>query len=181
MATTCTNIDYKTQLDKALLINEAQQLTIQTLQLEILQLKKLVFGSRHEKFITATGQNALTLFDVPPIAEVITTRTTSVSYEKATNHLQSNHKGRNPFPDTLRREEQIINPDGIDLTTAKKLGEDVTETSMGSMGVADTFFSICYFGGGVGIYQEKYGRVAVICKSQNRRQNLSKSFERILW
>jgi hypothetical protein len=53
MVTTAINIDYKTQLEKALLIIEAQQLTIQTLQLEILQLKKLVFGSRHEKFMGA--------------------------------------------------------------------------------------------------------------------------------
>lgn len=128
MATTFTHIDYKTQLEKALLLTESQQLTIQTLQLEILQLKKLVFGSRHEKFIAAAGQNAPTLFDVTPIAEVVTTGTTTVSYEKVANHLQSNHKGRNPFPDTLRREEKIINPDGIDLTTAKKLGEDITET-----------------------------------------------------
>jgi hypothetical protein len=51
MPTTFTNIDYKTQLEKALLIIEAQQLTIQTLQLEILQLKKLVIGSRYEKFM----------------------------------------------------------------------------------------------------------------------------------
>jgi transposase len=128
MDTTFTNIDYKTQLEKALLIIEAQQLTIQTLQLEILQLKKLVFGSRHEKFMSGTDQNAPTLFDVTPIAEVIATGTTNVSYEKTTSHLQSNHKGRNPFPETLRREEQILNPDGIDLSTTKKIGEDITET-----------------------------------------------------
>jgi transposase len=128
MMTTSANIDYKAQLEKALAIIEAQQLTIQTLQLEILQLKKLVFGSRHEKFMAATDQSEPTLFDVPALAEVITTGTTTVSYEKATSHLQSNHKGRNDLPANLRREEQIINPDGIDLATAKKLGEDITET-----------------------------------------------------
>ena len=128
MVTITENIDYKTQLEKALLIIEAQQLTIETLQLEILQLKKLVFGSRHEKFIATADQNAPTLFDVPAIAEVITTGTTKVSYEKTTSHLQSNHKGRNSFPEALRREEKILNPDGIDLATAKKISEDVTET-----------------------------------------------------
>lgn len=126
MATATINIDYKVQLDKALQIIEAQQLTIQKLQLEILQLKKLVFGSRHEKFITA-GQNAPTLFDVAPIAETVTTSTTTVSYEKKNTQLQSNHHGRNSFPENLRREEQVIYPEGIDMTTAKKMGEDVTE------------------------------------------------------
>lgn len=128
MDTTTVNNDYKTQLEKAHSIIEAQQLTIQNLQLEILQLKKLVFGSRHEKFIGAAFQNALTLFDVPAIAEIITTGTTTVNYEKTSTHLQSNHKGRNSFPETLRREEQILYPEGIDLATAKKIGEDVTET-----------------------------------------------------
>lgn len=126
MATATTDIDYKAQLDKALQIIEAQQLTIQKLQLEILQLKKLVFGSRHEKFIAA-GQGALTLFDVEPIAETVTTSTTTVSYEKKTTQLQSNHHGRNRFPENLRREEQVIYPQGIDTATAKQIGEDVTE------------------------------------------------------
>lgn len=126
MASSTTDIDYKAQLDKALQIIEARQLTIQKLQLEILQLKKLVFGSRHEKFI-AEGQGAPTLFDVAPIAEVVTTATTTVSYEKKTTQLQSSHHGRNSFPENLRREEQVIYPEGIDTTTAKQLGEDVTE------------------------------------------------------
>jgi transposase len=126
MATATADIDYKAQLDKALQIIEAQQLTIQTLQLEILQLKKLVFGSRHEKFIAA-GQNAPTLFDVAPVAEVVSTATTTVSYEKKATQLQSSHHGRNGFPDNLRREEQVIYPQGIDTATAKQLGEDVTE------------------------------------------------------
>ena len=121
MVTTSANTDYKAHLEKALL-------TIETLQQEILQLKKLVFGSRHEKFMTAADQSVPTLFDVPAIAEVITTGTTTVSYDRTTTHLQSNHKGRNPFPDALRREEHIINPVGIDLTTSKKIGEDITET-----------------------------------------------------
>jgi len=128
MVATAVNTDYKTQLEKALLTIEAQQLTIQTLQVEILQLKKLVFGSRHEKFIGAAPVNAPELFDVPPIAEVITAGTTMVNYEKTTQKLQPNHKGRNSFPQALRREEQVLYPEGTDLTTAKKIGEDVTET-----------------------------------------------------
>ena len=121
MAITLTNTDYKTQLETALL-------TIESLQLEILQLKKMIFGSRHEKFLAATDPNAPTLFEVTPLAEVITTSTSTVSYEKKRSHLQSGHKGRNGLPENLRREEHIINPEGIDLTTAKKLGEDVSET-----------------------------------------------------
>lgn len=127
MDTTTVNIDYQGQLEKALSIIEAQQLTIQNLQLEIIGLKKIVFGSSHERFIAAASQHAPTLFDVPPIAEVATLSTTTVSYEKTKTQLQSNHKGRNGFAEHIRREETIIYPEGIDPASAKKIGEDVTE------------------------------------------------------
>ncbi len=91
MEATTENIDYKGQLEKALSIIEAQQLTIQNLQLEIIGLKKIVFGSSHERFIATGSQDAPTLFDVPPIAEVATLSTTTVSYQKTKTQLQSNH------------------------------------------------------------------------------------------
>jgi transposase len=123
-----TNIEYKDLLEKSLSINEAQQLTIQNLQLQILQLKKLFYGSGHERFLGTADDNAPTLFDVPALAEVITSGTTTVTYEKTSTHLQPGHKGRNSFPETLRREEQVLYPQGVDLATTKKIGEDVTET-----------------------------------------------------
>ncbi|MEO5647090.1 MAG: IS66 family transposase [Chitinophagaceae bacterium] len=128
MIATTENIDIKTPLEKAVSIIETQQITIQNLQLQLLQLKKYIYGSRHEKFIAPADQTAPTLFDLPAIAEVIKTGTTSVTYEKTQKHLQPTHKGRNSFPDSLRREETIHYPEGIDLATAKRLGEDITET-----------------------------------------------------
>lgn len=128
MVTTQSNIDQSAQLEKALSIIETQQLTIQNLQLQLIQLNKIVFGSRHERFIGTRDENAPTLFDVPPLAEVISSGTTTVTYEKTNRQLQPNHKGRNSFPENLRREEQILYPEGIDVANAKKIGEDVTET-----------------------------------------------------
>ena len=143
MVTTFEHIDYKERFEKVVLtiVNqqatiasqqvtiESQQFTIETLQIEILLLKKMLFGSRHEKFVAPVEQlNAPTLFEVPAIAEVITTTTTVLIKEKTTTRLQPNHKGRNAFPEQLRREIQIIHPEGIDPATANKLGEDVTET-----------------------------------------------------
>lgn len=102
-------------------------LTIQKLQLDIIKLRKMLFGSSHEKYVAAVDPNAPTLFDLPAIAEAVTTSTTTVVYEKTKKQLRPNHPGRNPFPEHLRREEQIINPEGIDLATSKKIGEDITE------------------------------------------------------
>ncbi|MFZ6025754.1 MAG: IS66 family transposase [Bacteroidota bacterium] len=143
------DIDYKLELTKALSIIESlnslilqSQVTIQQLQLkseqqeqtnqhlqfQLAQLKKLIFGSRHEKFISSDTQPAPTLFDLPPIAELLTGDTSTVSYEKTNKQLRPNHPGRNSFPENLRREERIINPEGIDPAVAKKIGESVTET-----------------------------------------------------
>ena len=140
-------IDYKLELKKALSIietqssiilqsqvtirqlqlkSEQQEQTIQDLQFQLAQLKKLVFGSRHEKFVSSDTQLAPTLFDIPPIPELL--ETTIVSYEKAGKQARPNHPGRNSFPENLRREERIINPEGIDPAVAKKIGESVTET-----------------------------------------------------
>lgn len=82
MAATHTNIAPEEPLEKAISIIETQQLTIQNLQLQILQLKKLIFGSRHEKFTGSPSQDVPTLFEVDALAEVITTGTTTVTYEK---------------------------------------------------------------------------------------------------
>lgn len=128
MVTTQSNIDPTEQLDKALSIIETQQLTIQNLQLQILQLNKIVFGSRHERFVGNKDENAPTLFDVPALAELTSIGSTMVTYEKTKKRLQPNHKGRNSFPEMLRREVEIFYPEGIDITTAKKIGEDITET-----------------------------------------------------
>lgn len=58
MVTTFTNIDYKDLLEKAQLTIESQQFTIQGLQLELLLLKKMLYGSRHEKFMIAAATGA---------------------------------------------------------------------------------------------------------------------------
>lgn len=108
--------------------SEKQQFTIQNLQLQLARLKKLVFGSRHEKFVAAGTPIAPTLFDVPAIEELLDNKTTTVAYEKTSKQTRPNHPGRNSFPEHLRREERIINPEGIDTTLAKKIGESVTET-----------------------------------------------------
>lgn len=136
MATILQNIDYKERYEQALSIIESQQKTIESQQytieaqqLEILRLKQCIFGSRHERF-TGAGlpANTPTLFDVPAIAEQIIERTSTVSYQKKSTRLQPNHKGRNGFPDCLRREEQILYPQGVDMDKVNKIGEDISET-----------------------------------------------------
>ena len=129
MVQTNDHIDYKEAYQEQLSVIEKLTEKKQDLELQLLQLKKLVFGSRHEKFVSPDGPGAPTLFDLPPIADLLDGgATTTVTYEKTSKKLRPNHHGRNSFPEHLRREERIINPTGIDPSTARKMGEDVTET-----------------------------------------------------
>ena len=128
MVKTHSDIDIAADLQKALSVIETQQLTIQKLQLQILQLNKIIFGRRNERFIALKDENIPRLFDVPALAELVCDEVKTVTYQKTNKRLQPNHKGRNSFPDTLRRQEQIIYPEGIDVSAARKIGEDITET-----------------------------------------------------
>jgi transposase len=120
------NIDYKNAYHEQVSINEKLVLKQQDLAFQLAQLQKLVFGSRHEKFVASDTPMAPTLFDVPVIPELL--ETTTIVYEKTIKKPRPNHPGRNSFPENLRREERIVNPEGIDITIAKKIGEDITET-----------------------------------------------------
>ena len=119
-------IDYKKAYHEQLAINEKLELKHQDLAFQLAQLQKLVFGSRHEKFISADAQMAPTLFDIPAIPELLEPIT--VSYDKPAKQSRPNHPGRNSFPEKLRRVETVVNPTGLDLTLVKKIGEAVTET-----------------------------------------------------
>jgi transposase len=99
------------------------------LQVELLQLKKLIFGSTHERFEPQNpeGPQQGTLFNVAPVAEVVTETITIPEREIAKTTIVSKHKGRESFPEKLRRESVVIEPIGIDTQAAQKIGEDVTE------------------------------------------------------
>ena len=99
------DIDYKNAYQEQVSINEKLVSKQEDLELQLAQLQKLIFGSRHEKFISSDTQPAPTLFDLPPIAELLTGDTSTVSYEKTNKQLRPNHPGRNSFPENLRREE----------------------------------------------------------------------------
>lgn len=84
-------VGYKALYEKSLAENKILKQQLEQLQIQLLQLQKLVFGSKHERFVPQNA-NALqqgTLFAVDPIAEVITetkqlparevTKTTTVS------------------------------------------------------------------------------------------------------
>ena len=109
---------------------EASQLRITKLESELAQLKKMIFGSRQERFVPLASdhpQLSLGIEEEPVATSIISTQ--KISYTR-TNILVDKqpliHPGRMKLPESLRREEITIEPAG-DLTDCKMMGEEVTE------------------------------------------------------
>jgi transposase len=95
---------------------------------ELEQLKKLIYGSKTEKFIPAVQNPAQLSLDIQaeqPAARNITA-VQKIEYTRAKTEAKQSHPGRHKLPEHLERREQVIEP-VEDTTGLKKIGEEVTE------------------------------------------------------
>lgn len=117
------DIDYKA-------LYEQSQLRIIALEQQLAQLKKMIFGSRHERFVPANDPSQLSLdITTEPVASCSVTEAKKISYIRTKVAMEEkpvSHPGRMKLPESLRREEILIEP-SIDTTACKKIGEEVTE------------------------------------------------------
>lgn len=120
--TTTIPVDYKG-------LYEAAQHQVMQLTLRVAQLEKMIFGSRHERFIPdsgtvaeqlALGLNAEAIGERTISKEEVTVTKTNIKVEKKP------HPGRTALPADLPREIITIEPEG-DITNLKKIGEEITE------------------------------------------------------
>src|ERR1017187_3573859 len=115
-------LDYKGLYEEAMV-------TISGLRHELNQLKKMIYGSKHERFIPESLQTAQLTLDLAVETVAPETQTKEVTYTKTTSvtsKKQIEHPGRSPLPAHLRREETILEPANV-TEGSKKIGEEVTE------------------------------------------------------
>jgi transposase len=101
---------------------------IQALKLQLAQLRKMIYGSRQEKFVPQSTSDQLSLElplePTPPVA----THTQKISYERTTTKSvpsPSNHPGRYKLPEHLERRIIEITPEVTESMV--KIGEEITE------------------------------------------------------
>lgn len=114
-------INYKEKYE-ALFIDHVQ------LRHELDQLKRLVFGSRHERFVPAISAEQFTLELSVPSVEPSIVSSESITYTR-TKKNETTEKvstGRMKLPADLPREKIIIEPTE-DIRGMKKIGEEITE------------------------------------------------------
>lgn len=118
------NIDYKG-------LYEAAQLEVLQLKQQLQQLKKMIFGSRHERYVPSdpNSPQLQLAIQVEPIAACHISSAQKISFIRnaaSEEPRQIQHPGRSPLPEHLRREQIIIDPDA-DITGCRKIGEEITE------------------------------------------------------
>ncbi len=100
------------------------------LQQEVACLKKMIFGSRHERFIpTENNPTQLALgIQAEQIAQCNIIDAKQISYTRITTAVTETkaHPGRMKLPEHLERREIIIEPQE-DTSHYKKIGEEITE------------------------------------------------------
>jgi transposase len=122
--------DYKELYEASEQRNEASQLRIAKLESELAQLKKMIFGSRQERFVPLPSDHPqLSLgIEAEPVANSVVSLQ-KISYTRSNVTVEQKpllHPGRMKLPESLRREEITIEPSG-DLAGCKMMGEEVTE------------------------------------------------------
>jgi transposase len=126
-----SGIDYKSLYEQKSQAYEALQITVAGLQQQLDQLKKMIFGSRHERFVPSNaGTPQLSLaIQAESVAACHIVNAKKIGYTRNNISVEQKplqHPGRMKLPESLRREEIIIEPTG-DITACKKMGEEITE------------------------------------------------------
>jgi len=97
-----------------------------SMKFELSQLKRLVFGSKRERFVSGGDNGQMSLpFEVEALPEETEPPTEKVAFTRRKTN-RKNHHGRLPLPDHLPVEEIFIEPEE-DVTGLKCIGSEVTE------------------------------------------------------
>ncbi len=90
---------------------------------ELAQFKRMVFGSKKERFIAADPDQQ-GLFDIRVSPQEVQRETVTYQREKTSKKGKAK---RLLLPAHLPREEEVIKPEGLDMKNSSKIGEKVTE------------------------------------------------------
>lgn len=121
-------LDYRRLYEQEKAQRCALELRLSVLRQELDQIRKLIYGSRQERFVPTVSSLQLTLgLEIEPIAAP-PSKTQQVTYTKTTTETSNKiaHPGRSPLPAHLRREEIILEPTSIPEGSTK-IGEEITE------------------------------------------------------
>lgn len=111
--------------EKVIAERDALRQEVLYLRAEIEQLKRLIFGSKKERFVPEVADKIqLSLFEEEAEAQSPAPEKEKIYYER--NKPDKRHPGRNEIPEHFEVEEIVIEPQQ-DVTGMIKIGEQITE------------------------------------------------------
>ena len=105
--------------------NKEQADRIMLLAFELEKIKRLIFGTRSERFVPNADPNQQSLFDLPAAEPAKEPEKEDINYQR--NKLSKLKPARQALPAHLPRVEVILEPDGL-TEGMVCIGEEVTET-----------------------------------------------------
>ena len=124
-----TAVDYKTLYEQSSEENKSNELKIISLQQELATLKRLIFGSKNERFVPVESSPSQLTLDIQTdaVASCSVTKAQKIEYVRnTTTQVTKEHPGRTKLPEHLERREIIIEPAQV-TAGCKKIGEEITE------------------------------------------------------
>ena len=124
-----TAVDYKTLYEQSFEENKSNELKIISLQQELATLKRLIFGSKNERFVPVESSPSQLTLDIQTdaVASCSVTKAQKIEYVRnTTTQVTKEHPGRTKLPEHLERREIIIEPAEV-TAGCKKIGEEITE------------------------------------------------------
>jgi len=115
--------------EKESLLKKLQEMLekFSSMKFELSQLKRLIFGSKRERFISGAEDGQMSLpFDIEAVSQEENNVTTKEKVSSFERQKRKNHPGRLTLPDHLPVEEIIIEPEE-DVTGLKCIGHEVTD------------------------------------------------------
>lgn len=117
-------VNYKVKYEEALT-------EIALLKHQLKELQRLIFGSKHERFIPSGNNPPQLSLDIQAeeVAQCNIANAKKIEYTRITKEVTENkiqHPGRTRLPEHLERREIFITP-AEDISNCKKMGEEITE------------------------------------------------------
>ncbi len=117
----------KPSYEKLLQENLFQKKQIEYLKEQLNSLQRMLFGQKRERFVPASnGQLALFGNSEEGKGSAVEKEEIAYSRNKAAVKKQTPHF-RNPIPEHIPRKEIIIEPEDVDTSSLKRIGEEITE------------------------------------------------------
>lgn len=108
--------------------NRALSEQVEALRFQLDEFKRLLFGTKSERYVPDASPEQLSLF-VPPAEEAVAEEEKILipAHERKPVEAKK-HPVRLVLPPHLKREETILEPEGLDLSQMVRIGEERTET-----------------------------------------------------